>query len=49
MFPQFADTVDTSVCGMGRSLIVGAGGARNELIVGAAHLEFGAEINYNLI
>jgi hypothetical protein len=34
---------------MGRSLIMGAGGARNEVIIGAAHLEFGVEINYNHI
>jgi hypothetical protein len=49
MFPQFTDTVDTCVCGMGSILLVGAGGARNEIIIGAAHLEFGVDINCNHI
>jgi hypothetical protein len=34
---------------MGRSLIVGESGARNELIIGSAHLQSGVKINYNHI
>jgi hypothetical protein len=33
---------------MGKILKVGAGGAKNELIIGAARLEFGVEINCNI-